>query len=211
MFRLRLPESASKYGFLLRARRNPHFMIGLGIIVIYVLRGGSSGPTSRPTIPTSRIWPGSFEGPSLEHVLGNDELGRDILSRIMAGGRYTLGMSVAAASLGLAAGLVLGATSGYFGGRIDGVVMTADQRHGRVSGASDRHRDHQRARQRCIQSRSGDRAGGNPVVRASRSRVRAFDQKRAVRRGRRRRGVLHVAHHRAPHHSRTFSLPCSST
>ena len=106
-----------------RARRNPHFMIGLGIIVIYVFTA-VFGPHLAPHDPYKQDLARKLEGPSLQNVLGNDELGRDILSRIMDGGRYTLGMSVAAASLGLAAGLVLGATSGYFGGRIDAVVMT---------------------------------------------------------------------------------------
>ena len=110
-------------GFLRRARRNPNFMIGLGIIVIYVF-AAVFGPPLAPHDPYKQNLARKLEGPSLEHVLGSDELGRDILSRIMDGGRFTLGMSVAAASLGLAAGLVLGATSGYFGGRIDAVVMT---------------------------------------------------------------------------------------
>lgn len=108
--------------FLRRARRNPNFVIGLGIVTIYVLTA-ILGPHLAPHDPYKQNLARKLEGPSLEHMLGNDELGRDILSRIMDGGRFTLGMSVAAASLGLAAGLVLGATSGYFGGRIDAVVM----------------------------------------------------------------------------------------
>ena len=117
------PQSVSKHGFLREVRRNPHFMIGLGIIVIYVF-AAVFGPHLAPHDPYKQDLARKLEGPSLEHAFGNDELGRDILSRIMDGGRYTLGMSVAAASLGLAAGLVLGATSGYFGGRIDAALMT---------------------------------------------------------------------------------------
>ena len=122
MLAIRLP-SVSKHGFLRKARRNPHFMIGLGIIVIYVF-AAVFGPHLAPHDPYKQDLASKLEGPSLEHAFGNDELGRDILSRIMDGGRYNLGMSVAAASLGLAAGLVLGATSGYFGGRIDAALMT---------------------------------------------------------------------------------------
>ena len=116
-------QSVASRGFLRRAGRNPHFVIGLGIIVIYVFTA-VFGPHLAPHDPYKQNLARKLERPSLEHVLGNDELGRDILSRIMDGGRFTLGMSVAAASLGLAAGLLLGATSGYFGGRIDAVVMT---------------------------------------------------------------------------------------
>ena len=122
MFEVRRP-SVSKHGFLRKARRNPNFMIGLGIIVIYLF-AAVFGPHLAPHDPYKQNLARKLERPSLEHAFGNDELGRDILSRIMDGGRYTLGMSVAAASLGLAVGLVLGATSGYFGGRIDAALMT---------------------------------------------------------------------------------------
>jgi peptide/nickel transport system permease protein len=61
--------------------------------------------------------------PSLKHLLGTDELGRDILSRLMVGGRYTIGISFISVLLGSIIGSTLGLISGFFGGRIDTVIQ----------------------------------------------------------------------------------------
>jgi peptide/nickel transport system permease protein/oligopeptide transport system permease protein len=61
--------------------------------------------------------------PSLSHPLGTDELGRDILSRIMYGGRYTLGISFISVTLGALIGVALGILAGYYGGKVDTVIM----------------------------------------------------------------------------------------
>ncbi len=61
--------------------------------------------------------------PSPMHLLGTDELGRDILSRIMVGGRYTIGISVVSVLLGALLGSTLGLISGYFGGRLDTLIQ----------------------------------------------------------------------------------------
>lgn len=61
--------------------------------------------------------------PSINHPLGTDELGRDILSRLMVGGRYTIGISVISVLLGTLLGSILGLISGYFGGRLDAIIQ----------------------------------------------------------------------------------------
>ncbi len=61
--------------------------------------------------------------PSIKHPLGTDELGRDILSRLMVGGRYTIGISVISVLLGTLLGSVLGLISGYLGGSLDTVIQ----------------------------------------------------------------------------------------
>ena len=61
----------------------------------------------------------AFAPPSLEHLAGTDEYGRDIFSRIMTGGQASLGISVAAVVMALAVGLVLGSLTGYIGGLLD--------------------------------------------------------------------------------------------
>ncbi|MEM0453699.1 MAG: ABC transporter permease [Sulfolobales archaeon] len=63
------------------------------------------------------------QSPSLKHLLGTDELGRDILSRIMVGARYTIGISVTSVFLGTLLGSTLGLISGYFGGRLDTIIQ----------------------------------------------------------------------------------------
>ncbi|EKF18503.1 ABC transporter permease [Nitratireductor pacificus] len=65
----------------------------------------------------------SLAAPSAEHLLGTDSIGRDVLSRLIVGGRTTLLITSVAVFLALAAGLVLGLLSGYVGGIVDDVIM----------------------------------------------------------------------------------------
>jgi len=65
----------------------------------------------------------SCRPPSVEHLLGTDELGRDILSRIIYGSRLTLTISFVATALGATAGIFFGVVSGYFGGLVDTIVQ----------------------------------------------------------------------------------------
>lgn len=62
-------------------------------------------------------------GPSLEHPLGTDHLGRDLLSRLLYGSRWSLGATTAAAAVILPLGVLIGALAGYFGGLVDQVLM----------------------------------------------------------------------------------------
>lgn len=61
--------------------------------------------------------------PSAGHPLGTDPFGRDVLSRILHGGRLSLGVGFLARTVSLALGILLGTAAGYFGGRVDSVVM----------------------------------------------------------------------------------------
>lgn len=61
--------------------------------------------------------------PSTDHLLGTDNKGRDVFTRILYGGRISLGVSIIAASLSLAIGMFLGLCSGYFGGKVDLCIM----------------------------------------------------------------------------------------
>lgn len=62
-------------------------------------------------------------GPSAEHLLGNDRLGRDILSRLIYGSRQSLQMGVIAVAIAATIGIALGAIAGYFGGWVDNLSM----------------------------------------------------------------------------------------
>lgn len=64
-----------------------------------------------------------FQGPTWKHLLGTDELGRDILTRLLYGGRYTLSIGILSVAISASAGIVIGAIAGYFGGRLDNVIM----------------------------------------------------------------------------------------
>jgi ABC-type dipeptide/oligopeptide/nickel transport system permease subunit len=82
-------------------------------------RPGQRGRTRDPT----RTSPDSLAGPSAAHLLGTDSIGRDLLSRLIVGGRGTLLITFVAVAMALSAGLVLGLASGYVGGKLDLVVM----------------------------------------------------------------------------------------
>jgi len=63
------------------------------------------------------------EGPSREHILGNDELGRDMLSRLIYGARISLTLGLISVGIGVSIGVTFGILSGYFGGTIDLLTM----------------------------------------------------------------------------------------
>jgi peptide/nickel transport system permease protein len=65
-----------------------------------------------------------LQGPSGTHWLGTDELGRDLLSRLMVGTRYALGVAIPAVAIALVVGVAVGMTAGYFGNAADRVVVT---------------------------------------------------------------------------------------
>jgi len=61
--------------------------------------------------------------PSLAHPFGTDALGRDILTRLMVGGRYSLALGILTALLGSVVGVLLGSLAGYFGGVVETIIM----------------------------------------------------------------------------------------
>jgi peptide/nickel transport system permease protein len=72
---------------------------------------------------SGRLQPPGGEARDRVYVLGSDSLGRDVLSRILHGGRISLTVGLAAVALGGLAGVTLGLVSGYFGGRADAAIM----------------------------------------------------------------------------------------
>jgi ABC-type dipeptide/oligopeptide/nickel transport system permease subunit len=106
--------------------RNRAALLGAGILVVLALVAVFA-PLLTPYDPTKQDLSAAFDGPSLAHPLGTDQLGRDILARIMYGGRYTLLIGVLAVSLAIVIGVPLGLISGYFGRWFDlGIQRVAD-------------------------------------------------------------------------------------
>lgn len=81
------------------------------------------GPLIAPYNPNDFDLSMARSPPSLQHPFGTDELGRDILSRILVGARYTIGISVASVALGALIGVIMGLVSGYLGGLWDSVIQ----------------------------------------------------------------------------------------
>src|SRR5919202_37396 len=75
-------------------------------------------------VPTDLIDYGAgLLSPSLDHPFGTDDLGRDLLARALIGGRVSMAVGVAAVVIAITLGTLIGAVAGFFGGRIDSVLM----------------------------------------------------------------------------------------
>lgn len=114
-------SASLKEGIARHARHNPLAAIGVVLVVIFVIFA-SFAPWIAPQDPAAIDLPSRLNSASHAHWLGTDELGRDILSRIIFGARISLlvGSCVVLASLFL--GLVIGSIAGYYGGAIDRFV-----------------------------------------------------------------------------------------
>ncbi len=102
--------------------KNRTFITGAvisGAVLLLILVGCFYTPYDPISIDTSM----KLAEPSSSHPMGCDQFGRDILSRIMAGGRVTLLTAAGTVILGAGIGIIAGAFSGYFGGRADALIM----------------------------------------------------------------------------------------
>jgi len=103
------------------ARHNPLATVGVVLVVIFVIFAVIASWIA-PQDPAHIDLPTRLSSPSTAHWFGTDELGRDILSRVIYGSRISMlvGSSVVAVSLAL--GLIIGSIAGYYGGRLDRFV-----------------------------------------------------------------------------------------
>jgi peptide/nickel transport system permease protein len=95
--------------------------IGAAIVLVAAL-AAIAGPWLTPFSPAAQELPLRLEGPSLAHPFGLDELGRDVLARILAGARISFLIGLVVVGISSAVGTVLGAVAGYFGGILDDVI-----------------------------------------------------------------------------------------
>lgn len=93
------------------------------VIMILLVFLALFGEQLAPYDPDAYDYVNMLQGPSAEHWFGTDHYGRDILSRILAGTRLTLGVSLSSVIVGAALGTVLGLLAGYYGGVIEMLVM----------------------------------------------------------------------------------------
>ena len=94
--------------------------LALGLVVVLTLLASVVAPYEPNTLSMQEM----LAQPSAEHPLGTDQLGRDVLSRVLHGGRTTIVMALIGTAAIVGLGLLVGLTSGYFGGRYDLVVST---------------------------------------------------------------------------------------
>jgi peptide/nickel transport system permease protein len=91
-------------------------------IVLLMALAALVGPWLSPYDPAWQDLPLRLAGPSLSHPFGLDELGRDILARVLAGGRISFAVAVVVVSVSALVGLLLGAVAGYRGGVLDELI-----------------------------------------------------------------------------------------
>src|SRR5437762_3627997 len=97
-------------------------LAGLMIVVLFVALA-LLAPLVSPYDPLATDWLQVRKAPSANHWFGTDEIGRDVLARIVWGSRASLLAGIVSVSLALAVGVPLGLVSGYLGGFIDGTLM----------------------------------------------------------------------------------------
>ena len=95
------------------------------VIVLGALGAAILGPWLVPYDPAVQELPLRLSGPSAAHPFGLDELGRDVLSRILSGARVSLLVGIVVVSISASVGLFLGSLAGYFGGVVDDVISRA--------------------------------------------------------------------------------------
>lgn len=96
--------------------------IGLAMCLV-VVGCASLAPVIAPYNPVTIAPTVILQGPSTSHWLGTDELGRDVLTRILFGARVSVAVGTIAITIALCCGLVLGMVSGYYGGAVASVIM----------------------------------------------------------------------------------------
>ncbi|MFD2043553.1 nickel transporter permease [Ornithinibacillus salinisoli] len=106
----------------LRIVKSKTSLIGLCIILILFITA-LLAPFIATHDPTTQLITNRYQPPSGEHLLGTDELGRDIFSRIVYGTRISIQIGVIAVGISMIIGVTLGAVAGYFGRWIDQIIM----------------------------------------------------------------------------------------
>ncbi|MCA9869052.1 MAG: ABC transporter permease [Anaerolineae bacterium] len=106
---------------LRRFLRHKMALISLMVLALVIL-SAVLAPLS-PYSPTEQNPKNSLQPPSLDHWFGTDDLGRDVFTRTLYGGRISISVGLLATVLAISLGVIVGALSGYFGGMTDGVLM----------------------------------------------------------------------------------------
>jgi glutathione transport system permease protein len=118
-----LPKAQNQFHFYVKkfARRKTALVALIFIALLIVV--AIIGPAIAPYDPATPDYSSYLTGPTAKHLLGTDEFGRDVLSRIIVGSRLSLTCALSAVIVGAALGTLLGLLAGYYGGIIESIVM----------------------------------------------------------------------------------------
>jgi peptide/nickel transport system permease protein len=115
------PGTASRpsgLGRFIAYRPGLYSFILIGLVLALALLAPAVAPHARDAIDLNRI----LAAPTPEHVLGTDDLGRDVLSRLLYAARFSMLVALSAVAIATAIGILMGTLSGYLGGRADAAV-----------------------------------------------------------------------------------------
>src|SRR5882672_3498139 len=101
-----------------------HRLAMFGVVVFSILLLATlAGPFIYRTSSDAIDYSQGLQGPSLQHPFGTDDLGRDLLARVLLGGRVSMAVGVVAVLIAITLGTTVGAVAGFFGGRADSLLM----------------------------------------------------------------------------------------
>lgn len=103
-------------------RRSRSAVVG-AVLVILLVALAVFAPVIAPFDPLNTDFQSTSQPPSFEHLLGTDQLGRDILSRLLFGARLSLFLGIGSVTIGAVAGVTVGLLTGYIGGWLDNIIM----------------------------------------------------------------------------------------
>lgn len=117
-----VPRTDRAYAVRYFLRKNPRMLVGL-ILLAVLLFVAAFAPIISPYDPIKVNITDALEPPSLNHLLGTDDLGRDVFSRVLWGSRISLSVGVISVSIGFIVGVSIGLLAGYLGGTFDLLAM----------------------------------------------------------------------------------------
>lgn len=120
----RLKKNSQAMDILHRLSKNKSAMFGLILISLEIIIA-ILAPYIVPYDWNAIDIINACAAPSTEHLMGTDELGRDIFSRLVYGARYSLSIGILATAISTVIGVAIGAIVGYYGGKLDNIVMRA--------------------------------------------------------------------------------------
>lgn len=115
------PEREKLPGWRQSCRAQPLIVLGAGLVLLFAMLA-LFAPILAPHDPAQIELMARLQWPSSRHLFGTDELGRDVLSRVLFGARVSLGVAAAVVGISLTLGLVLGAPAGFYGGWLDTLI-----------------------------------------------------------------------------------------